>query len=1278
MSNSSVNQMQADLFYSSNKQSEQIPSQRSMSNSMQNSMNHNTNDHKDQVNFNQRSIASSCTDSSMPLEQTINLRSLQKQVQNIEDKQSMVMSRTDWFSFLKIAYNQLAKLEQNSRRSDSDSKSDSELISLVIKDNFVKIIEFNLNKIPLKKVEDYLGSNLDSSCKKAGNQIRKEKYLSFDQVITCLKSLNTNEFDQVHWDDIIDSLMAQSQQISSRQIQSNTQGSSTALNEIESKYQESQRIKQLEDEIKGNITKIVLKDESILFDLSKVQGQLQNTKVDIIRLLKNLMNNSSLATVRAMSFSQLKLNNLKDFQEINAFQSLVILNLSSMDIDPNLLRNINFISLQYLNIANNQLKEINLISSNLSKLKELNVSHNRFITAKNFSKIENLKLLDLSFNQIDLYEEIICLAFTQSLVVLNLAGNPICYVIENKECPKFLETVKKLLPKIMIFNPPFISKVSCFENFKDLAFSIGRMDGQHSTSQSVQSEFNSSRVLQKQLNLQNYIPQIQPNKDNCQTRSNSVSRSATPEQTSSRQVSVRQIESRKSQSPQNYQYQQVHSPYDYPKIREVEQRASPFNLDNESIQLRSTPKNLISATDNFSNANILNTSNFDNASTYDSNIHKKLEDTHKIQIKNDHLKYFNPYNKNTDNSPLSECERRSISSQLTNILSPYDNMNPLQNSKKEERQKPPRYIRIKPTSYTGTDNSFTNVDTQNQNSSRTQIHENRMQIPVSAGGGNISIIQSLNNQTIITQASELHQNLLRSNQKHQIKRDMSVKLNSQNQYKNFDLIQHPVKRENSIQSMGNKGSNRFINDITVNDENSDMAHYYEQQISSMNIKKIREMPSKEIFKVANTSSSNIIDTSVSPIKAMMIAKPPDDQVRQSSKSLSRLGQGQGSNTNRTSLKNSERQSMLDHDRINQFTPQKFKNQRNFIRAGSQNKNSNSRVVGNSNHMRLITQSSEKVDRSLIMIQHNKTQNVQIKNLIMDNSYGKDLLGNLKSDQTFNQLQQIRSFQGIQNESKIKILPQISHHKKSSIRSQPQSEKELSSKRPYHHARISSYSPNHGQEDKVKSFKIAALEGVSPRTAKQASLAKINDFDQKLSNVTNSKRESQKFQPQIKTQEFQISKNGEYINTQQTKTSSDNGGNNTPRFSQRNNLQKEVRYQDAVEIINHKRKKVENKKNLYNSIAGKAQGKSSQNKSRQSSNSGLSNITNSQKVANQNSLNSQMSNQTKTSNSILKENHIGERQQQYKQTANFYNEGPSQCQQLSNGCFKLSIDLRQRR
>lgn len=44
----------------------------------------------------------------------------------------------------------------------------------------------------------------------------------------------------------------------------------------------------------------------------------------------------------------------------------------------------------------------------------------------------------------------------------------------------------------------------------------------------------------------------------------------------------------------------------------------------------------------------------------------------------------------------------------------------------------------------------------------------------------------------------------------------------------------------------------------------------------MNIKKIREMPSKELCKIVNLNGSNINDSSVSPIKAMMIQKPYED------------------------------------------------------------------------------------------------------------------------------------------------------------------------------------------------------------------------------------------------------------------------------------------------------------------------------------------------------------------------------------------------------------------
>ncbi len=49
-------------------------------------------------------------------------------------------------------------------------------------------------------------------------------------------------------------------------------------------------------------------------------------------------------------------------------------------------------------------------------------------------------------------------------MVLNLANNPIERQIE------FKKNVKRILPKLMLVNPPDSMKVSCFEKFKELAF----------------------------------------------------------------------------------------------------------------------------------------------------------------------------------------------------------------------------------------------------------------------------------------------------------------------------------------------------------------------------------------------------------------------------------------------------------------------------------------------------------------------------------------------------------------------------------------------------------------------------------------------------------------------------------------------------------------------------------------------------------------------------------------------------------------------------------------
>ena len=69
--------------------------------------------------------------------------------------------------------------------------------------------------------------------------------------------------------------------------------------------------------------------------------------------------------------------------------------------------------------------ELAVTSHNFPKLKELYASHNHFIAAKHFLKLDSLKLLDLSYNRISHIEDLVCLAFHNGLVVLNLLHNPV-------------------------------------------------------------------------------------------------------------------------------------------------------------------------------------------------------------------------------------------------------------------------------------------------------------------------------------------------------------------------------------------------------------------------------------------------------------------------------------------------------------------------------------------------------------------------------------------------------------------------------------------------------------------------------------------------------------------------------------------------------------------------------------------------------------------------------------------------------------------------------------
>jgi Leucine-rich repeat (LRR) protein len=174
------------------------------------------------------------------------------------------------------------------------------------------------------------------------------------------------------------------------------------------------------------IKKVVLKDGCILLDFSQLKNQQSSS--DTMNLLHQFLNSAEIYNLRALSFSSLENNGMfvRNYLHLQKLDNLVILNLSSLfNIDvENDLSSINMLNLQCLNICNNQLRAINFSSHNFPKLKELYASNNKFSSAKPFVKLNTLKLLDVENNDISEYEEIVCLAFNPTLVVLNIRGNP--------------------------------------------------------------------------------------------------------------------------------------------------------------------------------------------------------------------------------------------------------------------------------------------------------------------------------------------------------------------------------------------------------------------------------------------------------------------------------------------------------------------------------------------------------------------------------------------------------------------------------------------------------------------------------------------------------------------------------------------------------------------------------------------------------------------------------------------------------------------------------------
>jgi len=120
---------------------------------------------------------------------------------------------------------------------------------VVVKDTLIKVIEYNADKIPMKTLESYLGHRDVKSVSQRAH--RREKWLSYGQVMDCLYRLNDDKKHGVYWDDIIDSLMM---------IPSNNMTTTISSNNTSKVI--TYRIPQ--------DVKIVLKDQSVLLDFSKL------------------------------------------------------------------------------------------------------------------------------------------------------------------------------------------------------------------------------------------------------------------------------------------------------------------------------------------------------------------------------------------------------------------------------------------------------------------------------------------------------------------------------------------------------------------------------------------------------------------------------------------------------------------------------------------------------------------------------------------------------------------------------------------------------------------------------------------------------------------------------------------------------------------------------------------------------------------------------------------------------------------------------------------------
>lgn len=148
--------------------------------------------------------------------------------------------------------------------------------------------------------------------------------------------------------------------------------------------------------------------------------------------------------------------------KIQLCASILILNLSHCKLREFEL-NCLLPTLYLLNLSHNSLQKLSMLQR-CKGLKEAYLSANRLTAVSSLCHLDKLKLLDLTENMVNSFENIACLAVNCKLKALKLAKNPICKRAE------YRQTVHMLLPTIKHLDPESIYAFTQFGHRSKEAF----------------------------------------------------------------------------------------------------------------------------------------------------------------------------------------------------------------------------------------------------------------------------------------------------------------------------------------------------------------------------------------------------------------------------------------------------------------------------------------------------------------------------------------------------------------------------------------------------------------------------------------------------------------------------------------------------------------------------------------------------------------------------------------------------------------------------------------